>query len=560
MEASAVLVSLLRGDRGAANTTTALLLLGEHLEAGIRRRSDALLLALLRPLDDHVDLLVDGHQQRCPLEALRGGESVVVEHGSVIPVDGTVLSGEASVDEAAMTGESLPVTRRRGDRVMSGTAVLEGRLIIYAERVGAQTAASRIGALVETALTSKGEVQLQASALADRLVPAVFGLALLTQLASGDWTRTAAVLQADYCCALKLAIPVAFKAAMARAGRRGCLIKGAAALERLAAVDTVVFDKTGTLTTGRLAVTDSLSFDGGTSADDLLSLAASIEEHSVHPLALAVVEAACGRGYHHFRHSEVEFIVAHGVAATIQGERVVVGSRHFVVEDEGVDDTPHRAAIEALWRQGKSLLYIGRGRRLIGVLALEDQVRAGSAATVARLRSLGVKEVLMLSGDQRDVAERIAAHCGLDRSLAELLPEQKAEIVRALCRDGRTVLFVGDGINDAPALAAADVGLAMQRGADIAQLSADITLLEDDIGCVAEAMELAGCAMGRVQRNAEATVVVNTGLLISAALGGLTPVQASLLHNGSTLLVLLSALLAGSATSETGPATGQQPH
>ncbi|MCP9928884.1 heavy metal translocating P-type ATPase [Cyanobium sp. CH-040] len=549
LEATAVLVSLRQRDLTAANATTFLLLLAEVLEESIGRRSDALLLSLLRPMEGQVWVLREGVEMQMPLAELRGGETVVLTAGAIVPVDGTVLGGQATLNEAAMTGESRPTAKERGDSVLSGTVVEEGRLLVYAEQVGAETAAAKISAFVRDSLASRSAVQLQASRLADRLVPAVFGLAGLTLLFSRSWRRTAAVLQADYCCALKLSMPVAFKAAMARAGSQGVLVKGASALERLAQADTVVFDKTGTLTTGRLEVSDTISFDSAYSPADILNLAASIEEHAVHPVALAVVEAARGQGYRHFEHTQVEFVVAHGVASAIGDQRVVVGSPHFVLEDEGIDPRPHQAAIEPLLAAGKTLLPIGFAGRLIGVVALQDQLRTNSRATVERLRALGARRVLMLSGDRPEVAERMGASCGLDGVHAGLLPADKARIVAELIAAGSRVVFVGDGINDAPALAGASVGIAMSRGAEVARLSADITLLDDDIARVADVKAIANATMARIDANYLATVGINSGILGAAAMGWLSPVRSSLLHNGSTVAILLSALATASGAT-----------
>ena len=350
------------------------------------------------------------------------------------------------------------------------------------------------------------------------------------------------MLQADFSCALKLATPVAFKSAMYRAGKSGILFKGADVVERLAEVDTVVFDKTGTLTSGRLAVTDSVAFDRAYTAQDLLDLAASVEEHYFHPLAQAVVEAARAGHSRHFDHKEVEFIAAHGVASLIDGRRIVVGSRHFVEEDEGIPVGRHRARIDRLYRAGKTLLYIGYDGRLLGVIALKDRLRDNAAATVARLRGLGVRRVLMLTGDHRGRAAELAARLGLDACHAELLPEDKAQIVRQLAAAGAKIAFVGDGINDAPALAGAHVGIAMQRGADIARLTSDIALLEDDIARVADAKALAGATMARIDGNFHLAMGANGAILAAAALGVLTPVAASILHNGSTIGILVNAL------------------
>jgi heavy metal translocating P-type ATPase len=426
--------------------------------------------------------------------------------------------------------------------VLSGTLVEDGRLVIYAEQVGRQTAAARIADYVEQCLEVKSEAQLDAARLADRLVPLVLKLSAGAFLLTGDWRRAASVLQADYACALKLATPVAFKSAMYAAGKAGILIKGASALEKLAAADTFIFDKTGTLTTGLLEVTDAVTFDGRTTPEDLVFLAASVEEHYFHPLALAVVAAARTLGGRHFEHQEVEFIVAHGVSSVIDGKRIVVGSRHFVAEDEGIDLAAAEETMARLYREGKTLLYIGYGGELIGIIALKDSVRASSARTIARLRKLGVKRVLLLTGDHRERAAEMAEALGFDDFHAELMPEDKAAIIDRLNATGARIAFVGDGINDAPALAGAHVGIAMQRGADIARLTADIALLEDDIERIADAKEVADEAMRLIARNYKATVWLNTAILGAAAFGLLTPVATAVLHNGTTLGILLNSL------------------
>ncbi|MBK1735633.1 heavy metal translocating P-type ATPase [Halorhodospira abdelmalekii] len=560
LEATAVAISLARHDFLAANATAFLLAVGEQLEETIARRSDTLLKDLMHPTDNEIWVERDGVEVLVDSREVETGDTVIVATGKVIPVDGTVLSGVALVNEATMTGESVAVTRRRGDTALSGTLVEEGRIAIYAEQVGSRAAASRIADFVEQALTAKSDTQLQTARLADGLVPMVVGLSGATWLLARDWERVAAVLQADYSCALKLATPVAFKAAMYRAGGSGMLVKGADALERLAAADTFVFDKTGTLSSGLLEVTDSITFDASYTAEDLINLAASVEEHYFHPMAIAVVRASERLAHpQHFNHQEVEFIVAHGVASDIDGKRIVVGSRHFLKDHEGIDTTPHEALFEDLMRQGKTLLYIGFGGQLLGVIALQDTLRENSAATIATLRQLGVQEVIMLTGDHRERAQATATTLGLDDFRAELLPEEKAEVLNELAAQGKKIAFVGDGINDAPALSGAHVGLAMHHGAEFARLAADITLLEDDIERVADAKRLALATERLIHSNFHLTVGLNSTILLAAAAGLLSPVTTSVLHNGSTILTLLRALAGPARSSRTG-ATVKTPH
>ncbi len=545
LEALAVSISLARRDYLAANTTNFMLTLGEHLEESIARRSEELLKHLINPVSEEVWVERNGAEALTPATEVEVGDIVIVATGTVIPIDGTVMGGEATVNEASMTGESVPVAKARGNHVLSGTVVEEGRLRVYAEHVGYRTAAARIAEYVEQSLTAKSEAQLQASRLADRLVPAVLGLAGASFVLSGDWGRVASVLQADYSCALKLATPVAFKSAMYSAGRGGILVKGATALERLAEADTFVFDKTGTLTTGSLEVTDSITLDEAFTPDDLICLAASVEEHYFHPLAIAVVTAARSAQGKHFDHTEVEFVVAHGVASEVDGKRIVIGSRHFIEEDEDIDVSGHDAVISRLYREGKTLLYIGYGGTLIGLLALKDKVRAHSLDTIKRLRALGVKRILMLTGDHRERAAELAAMLGLDEFYAELMPADKAGIIEKLGKQGARIAFVGDGINDAPALSGSHVGIAMQKGADIARMSADIALLEDDIARVADAKAVANRTMRLIDKNYRLVVGANSAILGAAALGVLQPIAAATLHNGTTIGILLKALWGG---------------
>ena len=545
LEALAVAISTASGDQMAANATLFMLALGEYLEESIARRSDDLLKHLLHPDADTVWVEREGEEVQIDAAQVVVGDTVICAAGAVIPVDGTVLSGEATVNEASMTGESVPALRQRGNNVLCGTVIEEGRIRIYAEHVGTGTASARIANYVQHALQVKSGTQLTADRLADKLVPWILGLAGSTWLVSRNWKRAAAVLQADYACALKLSTPVAFKSAMYTAGRDGVLFKGGDALERLSQADTFVFDKTGTLTTGTLVVTDVLAFDPEFDPTDVLDLAASVEEHYFHPLAHAVVEAARRHSNRHFPHEEVDFIAAHGVASVIQGKRVVVGSRHFLEEHESIDMGAHEEDIERLQAEGKTPLYIGLGGKLLGIIALKDSLRTNTAETLKRLRTLGVKRILMLTGDHEVRAAELARELGLDAYHAQLLPEDKARILHELTESGAKIAFVGDGMNDAPALAGAHVGIAMQRGADLARLTSDIALLEDDIARVADAKAIANRTMKQIDTNFKLIVGANTAILAGAATGKLSPIATSVLHNGSTIAILLNALRGG---------------
>ncbi len=552
LEALAVSISLSRGDYIVANTTNFLLALGEYLSDTTARRSDRLLRNLLRPTNKRVWVLRDGQEVEIGADSVVQGDTVIIAAGAAVPIDGRVLSGRASINEAALTGESALVAKSRGSLVMSGSIVQEGRLAVYAENVGNETVTARIADYVERSLTVKGHAQMESARLADRLVPTILSVAGGSFLISGNWRRPASVLQADYSCALRLATPIAFKFAMYGAGKSGILVKGADALERLAEADTFIFDKTGTLTTGSLEVVDAIAFDASFSPDNLICLAASVEEHySFHPLAMAVVEAARSTTKNrHFDHQEVEFIVAHGVTSVIDGKRIVVGSRHFVEDDEAIDFSEHRAVIDRLFDQGKTVLCVGFGGRLLGILGLKDTLRDNAASTVRLLRSLGVQRILLLTGDRRDRAIELSAELGLDGFHAELLPEDKARIVDELNAEGARIAFVGDGINDAPALARSHVGLAMHRGADLARMTADIVLLDDDIGRVADALIVANEVMRTISTSFRLTIGLNTSILLAAAFGRLSPLATSILHNGSTIAILLNVLRSRSESSQ----------
>lgn len=544
LEGVAVTISLLRGEYAVANTTNFLLALGEYLTATTSRRSDTLLRDLLSPSHPTVWVMRQDQEVEIQAEDVVIGDTVVVASGSVMPIDGTILRGTASIDESALTGEATPVVKQRGDHVLSGALVQEGRLEIYAEHVGRETVSARIADYVENSLAAKSQTQMRSARLADKLVPTILSVASLAFLLSRDIQRPVSVLQADYSCALKLATPIAFRFAMYGAGKAGILIKGADALERLNEADTFVFDKTGTLTTGVLTVTDAITFNESFSKDDLIWLAASLEEHyAFHPLAMAVVEAARSTDKSsHFDHQEVEFIVAHGVASMIDGHRIVVGSQHFVEEDEQIDCSAHRETIDTLYAQGKTVVFVGYGEHLLGILGLEDQLRPSAVETIARLRQSGAKRLIMLTGDRRDKAAEISQALGLDDFRAELLPEDKAGIIDELTRKGARIAFVGDGINDAPALAGSHVGVAMQRGADIARMTGDVVLLEDDIAGLVEAVHIARDVMKLIDVSFKLTIGLNTSILVAASLGWLSPLATAILHNGSTIAILLNVL------------------
>lgn len=546
LEATAVGVSLARRDYLAANGTNLMLALGEYMEESAVHKSDDLVKELAKPNIEEVwiEEIENGkkHLQKIPTSSVKIGDIVVVGAGESIGIDGYIVDGAASVNQVSMTGEAEPVKKERGDRVMSGTVVEDGRIKIWAEGVGEDTATARIKQYIQSSLNEKSSIGLKATKLADKLVPVTLSLAALSYLISKDMTRVASVLQADYSCALKLATPVAFKSSISKAGRNGVLIKGAKAIEALAAADTFVFDKTGTLTYGSLQVVEIYSFKENVSKSELLNLTASAEEHYFHPVAEAIVKAAREIGFSHIHHDEVEFIVAHGVKTHVKGKEVIIGSRHFLEDDEGICFKEHEEIIEHSIKNGLTLLYVGYDKELLGVIAMKDTMRENAKEALAQLRKMGVKELVMLTGDIESKAYQVADELGIDRVFANCLPTDKASIVEQLKNEGKNVAFIGDGINDAPSLMRANVGISMQKGADIAKATADISLLKDDIFAVVKAKEMANKTMKLINSNFNATVGVNSLILAGATFGLFNPIVTALLHNGTTIGLLANSI------------------
>ena len=409
-------------------------------------------------------------------------------------------------------------------------------------RSGSDTATQRIKHYIENSLNEKSSVQLKANKLADKLVPVTLGLATAAYIFTRDFERVASVLQADYSCALKLATPVSFKSTISKAGHNGIMIKGAKSIEALASADTFVFDKTGTLTAGELEVVSVDSYDKNWSSDELLNLTASTEEHYFHPVAEAVVKAAKERGFIHMHHEEVQFIVAHGVKTEIKGKSVIIGSRHFLEDDEKIDFSSYHKEINESLEKSDTLLYIGYDGKLLGTIGLSDELRLNSKEAIKKLKTLGVKNIVMLTGDIKDKALKIANELGIDEVRAELLPHEKADIVKELMKQGKKVAFIGDGINDAPALISSHVGISMSKGADIAKATADISLLKDDINAVVEAKDYANKTMNLINTNFNATVGINSGILAGATFGLFSPIITAILHNGTTIGLLLNSI------------------
>lgn len=544
LDGAALAIALLRGEYGAATATLGLLHLGEYLEASTDRRSLDLLKRLIqRPPGSAWREGPDGTATSVPVGTLQVDDIVVVGPGDTIPVDGQIVSGAAAISEASLTGEGVPVDREAGARVLSGSVVEAGRIRVRAVRVGAATTAARIGRFIEDALDQKPEIQTAAERLADRRVVYTLGLGALTFALTRDVSRLASVFLVDYSCALKLGAPVAVRAALTRAGRAGILIKGGRAIEALATVDTIVFDKTGTLTHGDLEVTDIHPLAPTEDAGRLLALLASLEEHATHPVADAVVAEARQRHLDHVHHDDVSFIVAHGLVSEVDGRRIVVGSQHFLEDHEGVSFADQAALIADLEARGRILLFAAIDGRAAGIVGLRDHARPEAPAVLARLRALGIKTLVVLSGDREAKVRPLADDLGLDLVFADRRPEDKADVVRQLQAEGRRVAFVGDGVNDAPALLLAEVGIAMPRGADLARATADVVLLRDSLAGVAQARQVAVETLALIRSNFRWAAALNSLLFLAAVTGRVSPVTTTVLHNGVTLGTLARAVL-----------------
>lgn len=541
LDASVRAFTLLRGEYFVANTVGALLELAGYLEHSGTRRAHDLLKSLLRPQLDTVRVERDGLEALLPFDQVAVGDVVVCGPGEMIAVDGEVLEGEAAVNTASITGESLPLHAEPGSEVLSGGLVEDGKLKIRASAVGSETSMARIARFVEKSLRTRSVSQKRSEALADGLAPLTFGAGLGIYALTGSARRAASVLTVDYSCAIKLAAPVAVRSAMHQAGLSGILLKGGQALEVLAGVDTVVFDKTGTLTQGVLEVTDLLPMDGA-DPQATLALAAGAEEHYGHPVARAVLRAAHQRNLELPAVSQVDFIVAHGVSAYVDGRRVLVGSRHFLHEDEGVDCSPVDQQAETWRAQGKSLLYLARDGRLAGLIALRDTLRPETTAVLHALKTLGITRLVMLTGDHPHSAQAIGRQLPeLDEIHAQLRPEDKAVFLNELKQQGRRVAFVGDGVNDSPALLQADVGVCMPMAADLAREAAQVVLLRDDLRGLVLARRIALNTDAALRACLWSAVGVNTGLLALAATGLMPTLLSAFLHNATTVGILAYA-------------------
>ena len=543
LDAAALAVSILRRDFRTAGLLVLLLGMGDMLEKYARKKSMASLAEQLSVKCDRVWVRSGEGLSQKALDDVTCDDVVVVRAGSVIPVDGVVADGEAAVNQASMTGEPLAVARSAGGSVFAGTVVESGEIGITPTSVGDGTRLAKIIKFVEDSEQVKAGIESRALRFADAVVPFNFAIAALVWFFTRDLTRTASVLLVDYSCALRLATPLAILASMKEGTARGVVVKGGRYLEALAEVDTVVFDKTGTLTSASPKLADVVSYDPERSSDETLRLAACLEEHFPHPVSRAVVAAAEERGLAHFdeqHDAEVQYVVAHGICSSIDGRKVILGSRHFVEEDEGVDCSHAAADVAALAAEGKTVLYIAIEGELLGLLGIEDPIREEAADVIRALHERG-KRIVMLTGDDERTAAAVAKRLGIDEYRAQVLPGDKADEVMKLKAEGRRVLMLGDGINDSPALSAADVGMTMRDGTDIAQEVADV-VTAPSLAYILTALDLGEATMRRIRQNVGLSVGLNSAFLAGGLTGILMPAVSALLHNATTIGVCLNAM------------------
>ena len=542
LDALSIGVSMLRGDFSTAGSVMFLLRLGELLEEWTRKKSLGDLAHCMSLNVDRVWQLTAEGEVLVPISQIRTGDAIIVHTGSVIPLDGRVLDGEASVNQASLTGEAEPVRKAAGAVVYAGTVVEEGQITLTVEQQAGSGRYDQIVRMIENSEKLKSASETRAAALADKLVPySLLGTAV-TYALTRNATRAISILMVDFSCALKLSMPLAVLSAMRECGSYHITVKGGKYLEALANADTIVFDKTGTLTHATPTVVQVVPF-GTRTEDEVLGIAACLEEHYPHSMANAVVQAASARGIRHDEmHSEVQYVVAHGIASTIGGEKAVIGSQHFVFEDEGCYiPTAETAKFDALPPE-YSHLYLAIGGVLAGVICIADPLRAEAAEVLRQLRGLGIQKAVMMTGDNDRTASVIAKQVGVDAYYAEVLPEDKARFVDAEKAAGRTVIMLGDGINDSPALSAADVGIAISDGAAIAREIADITIAADSLRELVTLKAIANGLQHRTRANYRFIMSFNSMLIVLGAMGILPPATSALLHNASTLGVSLKSM------------------
>ena len=544
LDATAITVSLVTKDFSTASSIMFLLGIGELLEEWTHKKSvDDLARSMSLNVSkvwlrtpENQEILVESSK-------IEKGDKVVVHMGNVIPFDGEVLDGDAMVNQASLTGESVPVHRTVGNTVFAGTVVEEGEITIRVKEVEGNNRFDQIVTMIEESEKLKSELEGKAEHYADKLVPWTLGATGLTYLLTRNVTKAMSILMVDFCCALKLAMPISVLSAIREASLYNVTVKGGKFLEAVAEADTIVFDKTGTLTKAHPTVVDVVNFNDEYSSDDMLRVAACLEEHFPHSMAKAVVDAASKKGLSHEEmHTKVEYIVAHGIATSINGKRTVIGSYHFVFEDEKCVVPAGKEPLFESLPLYYSHLYLAIEGKLSAVICIEDPLRDEAAAVVTSLKKAGISKVVMMTGDSERTASVIAKKVGVDEYYAEVLPEDKAAFVEREKAKGRKVIMIGDGINDSPALSAANVGIAISDGAEIAREIADITVGSDDLYQIVTLKYISNALMKRIKSNYRKIVGFNSGLIALGVAGVLPPTTTALLHNGSTILISVNSM------------------
>lgn len=542
LDATAISVSLIRGDYKTAGAVMFLLSMGEILEEWTHKKSVGDLARSLSLNIDKVWLVTDDTEVQVSAAQIKEGDRIRVHMGAVIPFDGIVMEGEALVNQASLTGESLPVRKAAESPVYAGTVVEEGEITLLVKESTGSSKYEKIMTMIEDSEKLKSSLEGKAEHLADRLVPYTFLGTGLTLALTRNTVKALSVLMVDFSCALKLAMPLSVLSAIRESSAHDITVKGGKFLEAVAEADTIVFDKTGTLTKAQPTVVEVIPFDDR-SPDELLRIAACLEEHFPHSMATAVVVEAMKRGLvHEELHTKVEYIVAHGISSTINDKKIIIGSHHFVFEDEGaVVPEDKKEQFEQLPEQ-YSHLYMAMDGKLVAVICIEDPLRVETAEVIRELKHLGIHKVVMMTGDSDRIAANIAQKAGVDAYYSEVLPEDKANFVEQEKKAGHKVIMVGDGINDSPALSAADVGIAISDGAEIAREIADVTIAADDLREIITLKKISNALMKRIDRNYKVIVVFNTALILFGVGGVLQPTMSALLHNTSTILISLKSM------------------
>ena len=537
LDATAIGVSVARNNMNTAGSIMFLLGIGEILEEWTHKKSVD---DLARSMSLNVGKvwLCQGEQDiLVSTSDVKAGDLVRVHMGNIIPFDGTVVSGEAMVNQASLTGESIPVQKNAEGIVYAGTVLEEGELVIRVDQTNGSSRYEKIVTMIEESEKLKTSMESKASHLADKLVPYTLLGTGLTYALTRNATKALSVLMVDFSCALKLAMPISVLSAIREASLHNITVKGGKYLEAMAEADTIVFDKTGTLTKANPTVVDVVSFNGQDS-DELLRIAACLEEHFPHSMAKAVVDAAAGKNLEHEEvHSEVEYIVAHGISSMIDGQKVVIGSHHFVFEDEKCTVDPEKMGTFNSLPPEYSHLYMAINNRLAAVICIEDPLREEASAVIRSLKMAGIGKVVMMTGDSDRTAKAIAKKAGIDEYYSEVLPEDKANFVEKEKAKGRKVIMIGDGINDSPALSAADIGISISDGAEIAREIADVTIGADNLYEIVTLKALSNSLVKRIDKNYRFIVSFNAGLIVLGVAGIIPPTMSALLHNGSTLAI-----------------------